>query len=506
MLLSPGPGTRPPDGVPRAVGRVAKAADGAASRSSDFQHAGALGMSVGIAACSAARRCRNKTLRFRRVWTAATAVETVVKPPAIEDESREPPDEPNERNLIVLLVAAAYVIWQMDKVNMSVAILPMAEQMGWDSADEGVIQSSIFWGYAATQIIGGFLATRFGGKRVLLFAVTLWSCATMLAPLAATVSTQVFIASRVLVGIGEGLAPAAGLRMVATWVPESERSRAVSTLGGGKTSGSIAGLLLAPVVINSFGWQAMFYSFGFLGLLWAGVWLIKGKDRDGSATVDGDEPIPWLSILSTPQLWGVVVAHFCHDWGGYALLTWTPTYLNQALGYNLEGSSELTVIPSVCAVAVAAGSGILADNLHGNGMDLTSVRKLFQSVGFFIPSLMLGLLATTATAGNVEPGSLMPIVLLTFGIASGACSYAGLYSSHADLSAKYSALVNAISTTFGALAGVCSNAYAGYMLKATGSWSQAIFLPSIALYVVGWAVYTSLYDATPVDWDAKDEE
>ena len=79
----------------------------------------------------------------------------------------------------------------------------------------GVIQSSIFWGYAATQIIGGFLATRYGlklskrclwrhardcylkasgiwpgGKRVLLFAVTLWSCATMLAPLAANVSTQ----------------------------------------------------------------------------------------------------------------------------------------------------------------------------------------------------------------------------------------------------------------------------------------------------------------------------
>ena len=312
-----------------------------------------------------------------------------------------------------------------------------------------------------------------------------------------------FIASRVLVGIGEGLAPAAGLRMVATWVPESERSRAVSTLGSGKTSGSIAGLLLAPVVINSLGWQAMFYSFGFLGLLWAGVWLLKGKDRQGSSTVASEEAIPWLSILRTPQLWGVVVAHFCHDWGGYALLTWTPTYLNQALGYNLEGSSEITVIPSVCAVAVAAGSGILADSLHGNGMDLTSVRKLFQSIGFFIPCLMLGLLATT---GNVEPGSLMPIVLLTFGIASGACSYAGLYSSHADLSAKYSALVNAISTTFGALAGVCSNAYAGYMLKATGSWSQAIFLPSIALYVVGWAVYISLYDATPVDWDAQDEK
>ena len=110
-----------------------------------------------------------------------------------------------------------------------------------------------------------------GGKRVLLFAVALWSLATMLAPSAATVSTEVFIASRVLVGIGEGLAPAAGLRMVATWVPEAERSRAVATLGAGKTGGSIAGLLLAPVVIGAFGWQAMFYSFGVLGLFWAAV-------------------------------------------------------------------------------------------------------------------------------------------------------------------------------------------------------------------------------------------
>ena len=64
----------------------------------------------------------------------------------------------------------------------------------------------------------------------------------MLAPSAATVSTEVFIASRVLVGIGEGLAPAAGLRMVATWVPEAERSRAVATLGAGALDGHGCGV------------------------------------------------------------------------------------------------------------------------------------------------------------------------------------------------------------------------------------------------------------------------
>ena len=55
-----------------------------------------------------------------------------------------------------------------------------------------------------------------------------------------------------------------------------------------------------------------------------------------------EEPIPWAQILGCVPLWGVVVAHFCHDWGMYALLTWTPSYLNKALGYDLAGSSELT--------------------------------------------------------------------------------------------------------------------------------------------------------------------
>ena len=128
----------------------------------------------------AAGRANQLRLRRRAVLERER---TEVKPLA-----EEPPKDSHQ--LIVLLVAAAYVIWQMDKVNMSVAILPMATDFSWDTQEQGLIQSSIFWGYAATQVLGGWLSTKFGGKRVLLFAVALWSLATMLAPLAATVSTE----------------------------------------------------------------------------------------------------------------------------------------------------------------------------------------------------------------------------------------------------------------------------------------------------------------------------
>lgn len=42
-------------------------------------------------------------------------------------------------------------------------------------------------------------------------------------------------------------------------------------------------------------------------------------------------------------------------------------YLNKALGYDLTGSSELTVLPSLCAVGLAAFAGIAADQLHEEG-------------------------------------------------------------------------------------------------------------------------------------------
>ncbi len=41
----------------------------------------------------------------------------------------------------------------------------------WDSRTQGVILGSFFYGYIVTQIPGGWLATKFGGKRVFLVRV-----------------------------------------------------------------------------------------------------------------------------------------------------------------------------------------------------------------------------------------------------------------------------------------------------------------------------------------------
>ena len=72
-----------------------------------------------------------------------------------------------------------------DKVNISVAIIPMAEEYGWSSTISGLIQSSFFWGYMLTQIPGGYVTSRIGGRRVLPAGVALWSAATAGVPVLA---------------------------------------------------------------------------------------------------------------------------------------------------------------------------------------------------------------------------------------------------------------------------------------------------------------------------------
>jgi len=52
------------------------------------------------------------------------------------------------------------------QVNLSIAIIPMSHQFGWNSSTAGLVQSSFFWGYALSQLPGGWLAKIFGGRLV----------------------------------------------------------------------------------------------------------------------------------------------------------------------------------------------------------------------------------------------------------------------------------------------------------------------------------------------------
>ena len=61
----------------------------------------------------------------------------------------------------------AVFICYIDRVNISVAIIPMQEQFGWNEAQIGIIFSIFYVGYFFSMAVGGFLADKYGGKKIL---------------------------------------------------------------------------------------------------------------------------------------------------------------------------------------------------------------------------------------------------------------------------------------------------------------------------------------------------
>jgi len=413
------------------------------------------------------------------------------------------------RYKLMVCCACAFVVCNMDKINMSVAVIPMSREFAWDTAQSGILQSSFFYGFALSQIPGGFLNTKFGGARVLPLGLTFISLATLAIPFAGDNLPALFFA-RALVGLGEGVVPSAVTDIIARAMPVGERSRAVAFTFSGFNVGSILGLSVAPFIMEKTGWRGMFGIFGSFGALWivlalslfsAGGVTTRAIDEGkvpvtnlfGSRQVAEGEPgkpkeeitfenVPWGQFANSDPIKALAFVHFVGNWGTYVVLAWLPTYFTQEVGLSLTNASLLTLLPPIANIAVGTLAGPTADGLIQRGTDLTLVRKGCQSVAFAAPAFAM--LLSTYFEDPVAT-----VILLTIGISFQSFSYAGLYSNHQDLSPKYASILLGITNTCGAFPGVIGVPLTGYLIKETQEWELSMFGPAIILYSLGIAAY-----------------
>nr|XP_043622477.1 ascorbate transporter, chloroplastic [Erigeron canadensis] len=401
-----------------------------------------------------------------------------------------------KRWVIVLLCFTAFLLCNMDRVNMSIAILPMSKEFNWNSATVGLIQSSFFWGYLLTQIVGGIWADKIGGKQVLGFGVVWWSFATVLTPIAARLGLPFLLVVRAFMGIGEGVAMPAMNNILSKWIPVSERSRSLAMVYTGMYLGSVIGLGISPILIQKFSWPSVFYSFGSLGSIWFAFWLSKAHSSPsedpeisaeekkyilgGSVLKQPVTAIPWKLILSKAPVWALIVSHFCHNWGTFIILTWMPTYYNQVLKFNLTESGLLCVLPWLTMAVFANIGGWIADTLISRGLSITTVRKIMQSIGFLGPAFFLTQLSRVKTPA-------MAVLCMACSQGSDAFSQSGLYSNHQDIGPRYAGVLLGLSNTAGVLAGVFGTAATGYILQ-NGSWDD-VFKVAVILYLIGTLVW-----------------
>ncbi|XP_013398324.1 uncharacterized transporter slc-17.2 isoform X2 [Lingula anatina] len=396
-------------------------------------------------------------------------------------------------------------------------------EFDWDKNLRGTILSSFYYGYICTQIFGGWLAGRYGGKHVFGAAMAIVLVMTVVTPIAARTDPALLIAARVLMGLASGFVFPAMHAMWGKWAPPLERSRLMTFCYSGPFVGiviclSISGLLCEIQLDN--GWPFIFYVYGGLCFIWLCGWYllvfdspashprISQAEREYIETAIGHQPgeekvpVPWLAIAKSPAVWAIIVAHTCDNWGLYTLLTSQPIYMKEVLEFDIKQNGLFSALPYVVVVFGIILSGQVADQLIQRGiLSVTRTRKLFQSIGGFFPAIFM-----LATAFVDYDTRMLGVAFLTLGVTFYAGTMAANQINHADIAPRFAGEIYGITNMASTLPGIISPSMVS-ALTPNGTreeWQRVLFI-SCGVYCFGALFYLIFASGEEQPWSKPEK-
>src|SRR6056300_1387245 len=187
----------------------------------------------------------------------------------------------------------------LDRVAMSIAILPISSEFDYTETIKGQISSAVSYGYGAAILPIGLAVSVISSRSLMMVGVLLWSVATLGTPLMAELSNSgsillPLLSIRAIMGSAEAVVLPTMQRILANWVPPEKKATTLSIILSGFHLGTVSAYLVSPWVMDKMsgldgggtdieGWRGMFYIYGVAGLIWLVPWYLLAKDAPSSA-------------------------------------------------------------------------------------------------------------------------------------------------------------------------------------------------------------------------------
>src|SRR5262245_53935595 len=280
------------------------------------------------------------------------------------------------RYVVLVMLVLLSVVTYLDRICIGVAGADIQKDLGISEKAWGWVLGAFLLSYGMFEIPSGALGDRIGQRKVLTRIVLWWSAFTALTPLAR--NYYALVATRFLFGAGEAGAYPNASGCISRWFPVAERARAQGLVwGASRLGGALTPLLVVPLK-NSLGWQACFWLFAALGLVWAAVWAWWFRDDPAthpaiteaelaeigtSHSQSEHSGIPWLKLFSNPQLWLIVGMYWFYVFAFIIFMFWLPKFLTS--GRSLS-DSEMAIVVALMFSAGALGNvvgGLASESL-----------------------------------------------------------------------------------------------------------------------------------------------
>jgi ACS family glucarate transporter-like MFS transporter len=410
---------------------------------------------------------------------------------------------------VVALVAFVTGLTYVDRLNLGIVARNFQEEFNFTAQTMGWILGAFSLGYAWFHVPGGWLADRFGARRVLAGAIIWFSVFTALTTIAPKLpilnlasAAWAFAIVRFLMGVGESAAFPVGNKMMGHWLGPNERGLGTSIfLAGVGVAGIIAPVLITRMAI-AYGWRTPFVVLGLIGILAglacysyvtdrpeqnphvnaAELALIAGHTgtevKPVQEQVLSAKGVPWRKVFSTPSIWALMISHFCLVYPLYIFFTWFFIYLVKVRGVTVSKASFWGSAPFVANIIMVPFWGWLSDR---------AVRKLGKRKGRRATA-WLGIAGSALLLWFGSHTSNNTAALLQLAIAAGFnfAASAILYTTCTDISTKSSGSISGIMATFGSLGGAASPVVTALIATKLG-WSYALDFAALVTVVSGLA-------------------
>jgi len=267
-----------------------------------------------------------------------------------------------------------------DKAVLGLVAKPAMAELGLSPVQFGFIGSSFFFLFSLSAIVVGAVAHRFSSRSLILVLTVVWAAAQF--PMLFGGAT-VLLATRIMLGAGEGPALPVALHATHNWFPTEDRALPSSLIAIGPTIGAAAAAPLLSLIIASpaLGWRWAFGVLGIAGLIWGIAWAFIGKDgpyqaggpanENHGVTPSATEKLRKVSLwhVFTGRAWLVAtLAGFGCFWAQGAMTTWLPRYIGDVLAVAPEKVGMVYALPWTFGTLLLLLLGFLGRKLMRRGV------------------------------------------------------------------------------------------------------------------------------------------
>lgn len=460
----------------------------------------------------------------------------------------------NWRWVMCAMLFFATTVNYMDRQVLSLTFKEFIQpEFHWTDSDYGTITGIFSIAYAIFCLFAGKFIDWMGTKKGYLWAIVVWSvgavlhaacgwattlfvdgvdsvaalraveAGSQLASTVAMISVYLFLACRMILGLGEAGNFPAAIKVTAEYFPKKDRAFATSIFNAGASVGALAAPATIPLLAKSLGWEMAFIIIGALGFIWAAIWIFvydkpaeskhvneaelayMNQDEE-AAPAAKEEAMSFAKAFTFRQTWSFAFGKFMTDGVWWFFLFWAPAYFQDQFGIKASDPQGVALIFTLYAIVtvVSLGGGYLPKIfVEKKGMEPYAGRMLAMLIFAFFPIFAL----FAQPLGGVYGPWAVAIIIGIVGAAHQSWS-ANIFSTVGDMFPK-SAI--ATITGIGAMAGGCGsfliNKGSGVLFDYAAAQGEAfsflgfdgkpagymiIFCVCAVAYLIGWSVMKAL--------------